>query len=170
MTVRISHSKAGPSGYDPPPLLDTKKNDSERLRCAVKSLSNSAAMLSLAGEIDMSTANRLIHCFQLLADKESTGVVIDATGVTFMDSSGLHALIEGRRLMHDLNCRIVLVPSRQMRKLLELVFPEPLFAAQVDSIEEGLSALNPDNWIRMEVIDQATGHPWCHWSPRGSLS
>ena len=144
MTVRISDSK-DPSGYDPPPLLEAMGHDSETLKCTVSPLSDSAAMLSLAGEIDLNTADRVIHCFQLLAADELTGVLIDASEVTFMDSSGLHALIEGKRLMHDLDCRIVLVPSRQVRKLLEMVFPAPLFAARVDSIEEGLAVLNPDN-------------------------
>lgn len=110
-------------------------------------------------------ADRVIHCFQLLANEESTGVLIDATEVTFMDSSGCHALVEGKRLMYDLGCRIVLVPSPQVRKLLEIVSPDPLFAARVDSIEEGLAVLNSDNWIRIEVVDQATGYSWCHWSP-----
>ncbi len=142
MTFKSSESRAGPSGYNPPPLLEAKKSDSETLECAVKPLSDSVAILILAGEIDMSTANRVTHCFQLLADEESTGVLIDATEVTFMDSSGLHALIEGKRLMHDLGCRIVLVSSRQVRRLLEMVFPEPLFAARVDSIEDGLTVLN----------------------------
>lgn len=145
MTFRISEPEAKPSGYDPPPLLEANKYDSETLRCTFKPLSDSAAVLSLAGEIDLNTADRVIHCFQLLADEELSGVLIDATGVTFMDSSGLHALIEGKRLMHDLECRIVLVASRQVRKLLDMVFPEPLFAARVDSMEEGHAVLNPEH-------------------------
>lgn len=145
MTVRISESIAGASGYDPPPLLGAEEYDSETLKCAVKPLSDNAAILSLAGEIDLNTADTVAHCFQLLADEEFTGVLIDATEVTFMDSSGLHALVEGKRLMHDLDCRIVLVPSRPVRKLLEIVFPERLFAARVDSIENGLAVLNSDN-------------------------
>ena len=145
MSIRISESVAGPSGYDPPPLLEAMGHDSETLKCTVKRLSDSAAILSLAGEIDLATANKVAHCFQQLADEETTRVLIDATEVTFIDSSGLHAFIEGKRLMYDLDCRIVLVPSRQMRRLLEIVFPEPLFAARVDSIEEGLAVLNSDN-------------------------
>lgn len=141
MTIRFSDSRAGPSGYDPRALLEAQEYGSEALKCAVKPLSDSAAILSLAGEIDLNTADKVIHCFQQLADEESTGVLIDATEVTFIDSSGLHALVEGKRLMHDLGCRIVLVPSRQVRKLLEMVFPEPLFAARVDSMEEGLAVL-----------------------------
>ncbi|HUG08172.1 MAG TPA: STAS domain-containing protein [Acidimicrobiia bacterium] len=125
--------------------MEAKEYDSGTLKCALKPLSGSAAILSLAGEIDLATADTVGHCFRLLADEELAGVLIDATEVTFIDSSGLHALVEGKRLMHDLGCRIVLVPSRRVRKLLEIVFPEPMFAARVDSIEEGLAVLNSDN-------------------------
>lgn len=48
--------------------------------------------------------------------------------------------------MHDLDCRIVLVPSRQVRKLLKIVFPRTaVCCTRVDSIEDGLAVLNSDN-------------------------
>ena len=144
MTVRTSESPISGPGYDPP-QLEAMGHDGETLRCTVKPLSESAAILSLAGDIDLSTADGVSHCFQLLADQELSGVLIDATAVTFMDSSGLHALIEGKRLMHDLDCGIVLVPSPQVRRLLEIALTDPLFVFQVDNLEDGLAVLNSSN-------------------------
>lgn len=69
------------------------------------------AILRLVGEIDMATVPRLVD------------------EVTFMDSTGLHAFIASKRLIHNHGWTLELVVSRQMRRVLETVFPEPLFAA-----------------------------------------
>ena len=80
-----------------------------------------------------------------MAQEPYSAVIIDASGVTFMDSTGLHALVEGKKLIHENGTRIVLVPSRQVRRVLELVFPDPLFATRVETIEEALAAIDsPD--------------------------
>lgn len=38
--------------------------------------------------------------------------------------------------------RIFLVPSRQVRRVLELVFPDPIFASRLDSVEEAIAAVD----------------------------
>lgn len=106
----------------------------------IKELSN-GAILVLSGEIDMATAPRMVSRFQELADKGLTEVIVDAREVSFIDSSGIHGLIEGKRIIHEKGSTIVLVPSRQVRRVLEIVFPEPLFAARVDSMDEALATL-----------------------------
>lgn len=101
-----------------------------------------AAILRLAGEVDMATAPSLVSAFRDLADQSLTEVVIDASGVSFMDSSGLHALIQGKRIIHETGSRILLVTSRPVRLLLEVAFPESLFAGRFDSLEEAMDALD----------------------------
>jgi anti-anti-sigma factor len=96
----------------------------------------------LSGEIDMATAPEMVSRFQELAETGLTEVIIDAREVSFIDSSGLHGLIEGKRIIHEKGSTIVLVPSRQVQRVLELVFPEPLFAARVDSVDEALATLD----------------------------
>ena len=49
-------------------------------------------------------------------------MILDATGISFMDSTGLHALVNGKRMIHEAGTRLILVPSPQMRRVLELVF------------------------------------------------
>jgi anti-sigma B factor antagonist len=52
--------------------------------------------LVLSGEIDLQTCAQLQTCLQALPP-ECPEVVIDLAGVTFMDSSGLHALHHAHR-------------------------------------------------------------------------
>jgi anti-anti-sigma factor len=98
-------------------------------------------ILQLAGEVDMSSAQTLVDQFIAISGQRLDNVILDATRVTFIDSTGLHALTEGKRKIHEQGTRIFLVPSPQVRRVLELVFPEPLFAARVDSVEEALSQI-----------------------------
>jgi anti-sigma B factor antagonist len=103
------------------------------------------AILHLAGEVDISSAHVLTSQFETVARSGLTGLIIDATAVTFMDSTGLHALVDGKRLIHESGTRIVLVPSRQVRRVLELVFPEPLFAARMDSMDEAIASMSGES-------------------------
>jgi len=120
------------------------RNSEDLLTAELRTLSDGAAIVHLIGEVDISSAHLLNTQFKKVAKTELRGVIIDATDVSFMDSTGLHALIEGKRLLHDTGTRIVLVPSPQVRRLLDLVFPDPLFAARVDSIEEALGIIEEE--------------------------
>ncbi|HET8740204.1 MAG TPA: STAS domain-containing protein [Acidimicrobiia bacterium] len=98
--------------------------------------------LQLIGEIDISTVDRFRIALQELLVSQHDQVVIDATGVDFMDSTGLHALVDGKRLIHENGSTVVLVASPAVRRVLELIFPDPLFAARVDSMDEALAVLS----------------------------
>lgn len=120
-----------------------KEGNSEGiLHGSLEILREGVALMRLEGEVDLSSAPVLTDQFAQCAGRGITDMVIDATQVTFMDSTGLHALIEGKRLVHDDGMRIFLVPSPQMRRVLELVFPEPLFAARLDTVDEALAAVD----------------------------
>jgi anti-sigma B factor antagonist len=111
------------------------------LTAELQALTGSRSILRVTGEIDISSVHVLNEQFRTAADAGCSELIIDATDVTFMDSTGLHALIEGKRLIHQNGSQIVLVPSRQVRRVMELVFPEPLFARRVDTVEEALQLL-----------------------------
>jgi anti-sigma B factor antagonist len=101
-----------------------------------------AAVLRVAGDIDLATVDQFREALAALVDRHLKDIVIDATGVTFMDSTGLHALVEGKRLIHERGTNIVLVASSPVRRILELIFPEPLFAARVATMKEALAILS----------------------------
>ncbi len=98
-------------------------------------------IVQLTGEIDISTAEILIDQFRVISAERIPNVILDATEVEFIDSTGIHALIEGKRMIREGGTNLVLVPSQQVRRVLELVFPEPIFAARVDSVEEAFAWL-----------------------------
>lgn len=105
-------------------------------------LRDDVLIVRLAGEIDISSVHLLRRQFTSMVGDGRSAVILDATQVTFMDSTGLHALVEGKRVLHEKGLRIFLVPSRQVRRVLELVFPDPMFASRLDSVEEAIAALD----------------------------
>lgn len=126
-------------------LQDRKTED--LLTAELRYLRDDAAIVHLIGEVDISSSHLLDTQLANVANSELRDVIIDATGVSFMDSTGLHSLVEGKKLLHDTGTRIVLVASPQVRRILELVFPDHLFAARVDSVDEALG-----------IIEDATEH------------
>jgi anti-sigma B factor antagonist len=58
----------------------------------------SRVVIAVAGEVDMATAPSLAEC---LADHADHDVILDLSGVGFLDSSGLTALINGHRVLRE---------------------------------------------------------------------
>ena len=83
--------------------------------------------LRLAGELDASTVpvyERLVGT-AVTIDRD---VVVDADELTFIDSSGLHALLTTQRRAQGAGHRVVLrSASRRLRRLLELTDTVHLF-------------------------------------------
>src|SRR3954470_5124300 len=73
----------------------------------------------VAGEVDLSNAGLLSH---FLEQEASSGesVTLDLSGVSFMDSSGMATLLHGLVCTDRSAEQILLHPSRQVRRLLEI--------------------------------------------------
>ena len=75
----------------------------------------------LTGEIDLSTARRVREALIAISNSGETNVVVDMTNVTFMDSTGLSALVGPLKRFRSMNGEIVLrSPSKGVRKVLEI--------------------------------------------------
>ncbi len=73
--------------------------------------------LVLHGEVDSYTAPELAE--RLAADPPVE--VVDVAGVTFIDSSGLRAIVEAHRARAEVGSRLVLrAPSAAVQRLLEI--------------------------------------------------
>jgi anti-anti-sigma factor len=73
------------------------------------------------GELDFSTAPAVHDALREAHDAGWTDIVIDLTGVTFMDSAGLHLLLElHRRTKHGMRCAMT-EPSPFVARLLDAV-------------------------------------------------
>lgn len=87
----------------------------ETLTVAVRSVNGQHAELAVAGEVDVSTEAVLREALVGLVADGATDLVVDLAEVTFMDSSGLRALIEAIRLGAKLTLR-------HLRPAVRLVF------------------------------------------------
>jgi len=75
----------------------------------------------LIGEIDLSTAGRVREALIAISNSGENKVVVDMTNVTFMDSTGLAALVGPLKRFRSMNGEIVLrSPTRGVRKVLEI--------------------------------------------------
>jgi anti-sigma B factor antagonist len=66
-------------------------------------------VVALRGEIDAVAAPRLGSLLYELADEGKSGVVVDLSGVTFMDSTGIGVLLNALRHFSIRHGRMVLV-------------------------------------------------------------
>jgi len=79
------------------------------------------ATLSVAGEVDISTSGELRRALEASLAAPCRELVIDLADVEFMDSSGLHALVEATQVFRTRGGLVCLVkPSQPVLRLLEI--------------------------------------------------
>jgi anti-anti-sigma factor len=103
------------------PRVGEPSAEEETARLAVLTIAGDARRtLVLSGELDLATRPRLDRAFALLVGDVSV-VVLDLGGLTFMDSTGLHAIICIKELCAERDWQFSLIrASRQVHRLLEL--------------------------------------------------
>ncbi len=95
-------------------------------------------IVRLVGEVDVSTADALTDA----VDNAPGPVVMDLSGVTFMDSSGVRALVEAQHHAVE-NERVFALyrPSPRVVRLLELIDLRDMFTEVTDIDPSSLRAL-----------------------------
>jgi anti-sigma B factor antagonist len=76
---------------------DVEPSQAELLRVDARHES-AGAIVTLAGELEYSTAERFVACILEVLDTKPRSITVDLHGVTFSDSSGLSALLRARDL------------------------------------------------------------------------
>ena len=102
-------------------------------------------IVELTGELDVATVPAArVKLEQALQKRAVTGLVLDLTKVTFMDSSGLGFMLgRYRRLVEDGGTTIVVGAQGQVRRVLELsgltkIIPQkPTLAEVLTAMGEG---------------------------------
>jgi anti-anti-sigma factor len=99
-----------------------------------QTLTGAGVVVRVSGEIDLDCAERFRAALDGAAlaaaaqpDPAARRVWADTTGVTFCDSAGLHALICAREDCLDRGPAFVLVPGKQVARLLDLTGTTSLF-------------------------------------------
>src|SRR5215211_6694237 len=80
-----------------------------------------ASAIAVDGELDLETAPEFTEEIELAVWDTAGAFVLDLTGVTFLDSSGLHALLRARAYLAREDRPLVLVcPAGAARRVLDL--------------------------------------------------
>lgn len=80
-----------------------------------------ATVVRARGEVDILTAPRLASCLDTILRGKQGDVVVDLTGTVFLDSAGLHALLNAQRRLtrQARRLRVICVPG-PVRRVIEL--------------------------------------------------
>ena len=94
----------------------------------VRSNRDGRATLVVSGEIDIVTAPYLRDEIAAAIGEAESTIVVDLSGVTFIDSSGLGVLIDARTAIDEAAVTLVLLnPTEACRRVLELTGTAVLF-------------------------------------------
>jgi anti-sigma B factor antagonist len=84
-------------------------------------VSGARHVLVLSGELDIGSAPELAAVLDRLAPDAVTALTIDLSRLSFMDSTGLHALLTARELCAARKCEFALIPGpRPIQRVFEL--------------------------------------------------
>ena len=93
-------------------------------------LDHGQAVVSVHGELDMSTAPELSRSLAELLDHRPQEVTVDLAGLEFIDSTGLTLLVRASDHLRQHEGSLVLTsPTTSVRRILELVGLDGLLAA-----------------------------------------
>ena len=112
----------------------------EPLRISIEKIPG-GTMLVVRGEIDLATAPQLRN--ELLRHLVAAERLwLDLTGVTFMDSSGLHVLIASQRRADLLGAHLVIArASTAVDRVLAATGASPLFARGAKDVDPSVPAV-----------------------------
>ena len=102
-----------------------------------------AATLTLSGELDLVSSPVLERALAPMLDSDAELIIVDLRGLDFMDSTGLHVLVQAHQQLHDAGRRLALVRARDhVQRLFDLTGLSETMTI-VDSPDDLLDG-NPD--------------------------
>lgn len=76
---------------------------------------------ALQGELDMASAEELL--MRVRAAPAEGDLTVDLSGLTFMDSTGLHVFLEAASARNNGSCVVLKNPSTPVARVLEIALP-----------------------------------------------
>ncbi len=108
-----------------PPPLRCKQGECASLLSIDASRRGDRYVISPKGDVDASTSARLGASIQEAEATDAKRIVVDLTGVTFMDSSGLHLLLDAQQRAARDSGRLRLIRGpRRVNRVFELTDTE----------------------------------------------
>ena len=87
----------------------------------------SYTLVTLAGESDANTRQSLCDLLEPEAAKDVRCLIIDISGLRFIDSAGVHVLVDLRAVLHDRDGELALVaPQPVVARVMNLVGADQL--------------------------------------------
>ena len=132
-----------------------ERRDSPRLELREVANDGNHTLL-LSGEVDLLTAPELEEAIRRLCVDGTTGIVLDLRKVTFMDSSGLRAMLSAHRLCRQHRYELSVIPGpRQVQSLFQMTGLLELLPFQGDGSGAGLSrdAILPKLFAPLDADD-----------------
>lgn len=97
-------------------------------------------ILKLSGEIDLNSSPQLRNKLSESVGNNRSNVVLDLSGVPYMDSSGVGTLVEAKRMVEKNKAQLFLVnPQTRVFSVLEITHLHRFFTI-CDTLEEALKA------------------------------
>jgi anti-sigma B factor antagonist len=103
------------------------------------SRSDGSTIVSLAGELDLYNAHSVREALLECCSEAPARLVVDLSGVKFIDSTALGVLIEARTRMANRRGFLLAAPGLETRRALEISGLDRHFAVH-DSLDAALSA------------------------------
>jgi anti-sigma B factor antagonist len=101
--------------------------------------SNAAVVVSLAGELDLYNANTVREALLACCAEAPERLIVDLSGVKFIDSTALGVLIEARTRLANRKGFLLAAPGLETRRALEISGLDRHFAVH-ESLEQALAA------------------------------
>jgi anti-sigma B factor antagonist len=98
-----------------------------------------AIVVRLAGELDLYNAHLVRDELIAAAERVPERLIVELSGVTFIDSTGLGVLIEARTRLANRRAFLLVGPGLETRRALEISGLDRHFAVH-DSLDDALSA------------------------------
>ncbi|HEY8706148.1 MAG TPA: STAS domain-containing protein [Gaiellaceae bacterium] len=100
---------------------------------------NGSVVVSLAGELDLYNAHQVREALLECCAEGPNRLVVDLSGVKFIDSTALGVLIEARMRMENRRAFLLAAPGLETRRALEISGLDRHFAVH-DSLDAALAA------------------------------
>jgi len=108
-----------------------------------RSLGHGCYVVSVGGDVDLLTIGDLKAALRRAFEHEGDDLVLDLTAATFVDSSGLAALVGGQRAARAHGGRLIVVNvDRDIARSLSITALDQLLTV-VDSVDEACRLLEP---------------------------
>jgi anti-sigma B factor antagonist len=117
------------------------------------------AVLRVTGEVDVYTTPMLREQVQELSAKGAVHVIADLSGVDFLDSTGLGALVGGLKRLREAGGSLALVISTpRILRIFQITGLTKALATQ-PSVEDAITA--DPHWQHTAEREAGSVHAWC---------